>query len=164
MDIPTFDSQWVVWLHKSTDSNWGINSYLKLLSISNMQNFWEFLNNIYMIDPKIYHIFIMRDTIEPRWEDPRNENGSTCSIKDNISNYTSIIESITIHVVGETLLTDNSTVNGFSLNSKDNWFIVKILTSGKKNIINEIPLKIKNLSKTMTMQHKVNKIDKINKK
>ena len=70
--------------------------------------------------------FIMRDGINPIWEDENNLNGGIFSFKVPKSNISEIWEKVIILLIGEVLIEKNNIINGVSLHPKYNCFILKV--------------------------------------
>ena len=58
---------------------------------------------------------IMREGIEPIWEDPRNKNGGTFSVKIGHKKGYENWSMFMTHILGETLMQDMSNINGISM-------------------------------------------------
>lgn len=58
---------------------------------------------------------IMREGIEPIWEDPKNKNGGTFSIKMGHTHGQDVWETFLLHMLGETLTSNMETINGISV-------------------------------------------------
>lgn len=70
-------------------------------------------NNKLNLDANDY--IIMRHGIEPVWEDVKNSNGGTFTIKMNHINGYDVWSNLVMYIVGETLTTDMDTINGISV-------------------------------------------------
>ena len=81
METKNLNDKWTLWYHNPSDSNWSINSYNKLINLKNIDDYW--IVNTHL-QPKIIEssmLFLMRDGIEPMWEDPQNIDGGCWSFK-----------------------------------------------------------------------------------
>lgn len=67
------------------------------------------------INLDIHDYIIMREGIEPIWEDPKNSCGGTFSIKTNHKNGFDIWTSFVINILGETLTAENHYINGITV-------------------------------------------------
>ena len=76
-----FSTPWHLWYHHELD-NWKISGYRKIFTINTISDFWDLHNNIeYIGGINNQNFFLMRDGVEPIWEDPKNRNGGCWSIK-----------------------------------------------------------------------------------
>lgn len=74
----------------------------------------EFMNNNKInLDANDY--IIMRKGIEPIWEDPRNSNGGTFTIKMNHTKGYDVWSTFVMYMLGETLTYDMSNINGITV-------------------------------------------------
>ena len=73
--------KWTFWAHLPHDTDWSLNSYQKLVSISSLEEAVT-LNNI-IPEEMICNcmLFVMRDGINPLWEDSHNKDGGSFSFK-----------------------------------------------------------------------------------
>lgn len=67
------------------------------------------------INLDINDYIIMRKDIEPIWEDPKNTNGGSFTIKINHSKGYDLWSTFVMHMVGETLTYDMKYINGISV-------------------------------------------------
>ena len=77
--------QWVMWFHKVNDEKWTIQSYQKLYTISDLEDFHAMFNTFFNIPDKMTAnagmFFLMRSGILPMWEDDKNKYGGMWSYK-----------------------------------------------------------------------------------
>lgn len=148
------NSEWAVWIHPNSSSDWTINGYHKIIIIQTLADFWEFMNNFKKINYADYQFFIMRNGIEPTWEDPANKNGGASSFKFSVSdhNLLSYWEKICVMTVCEHLYKGNvlsTDVTGISFNMKTDTTVIKIwnnnnmVDTSKKLSLDVIGSKIK---------------------
>jgi len=124
---------YVLWSHDANCSDWSINSYKKLCTINNVSQFWKLFNNFDKLGININNFFIMKEGILPMWEDENNKNGGICSFKADSSNILRLWEYIACMLVNNMLTVDNYDINGISLNSKNNWGLIKIWNRDSNN-------------------------------
>jgi len=132
--------KWYIWYHKDKD-NWTISGFEKIYEIINVNDFWKLYNSWNKIFNNINkHIFIMREGINPIWEDPNNINGGCWSFKvanDVLANE--LWEDLSIYIVTNNLSNDNSDeIFGLSMiHKKNNNCIIKIWNKDcNKNSLN----------------------------
>lgn len=121
--------KWTFWAHLPHDTDWTIDSYKKLVTISSLEEVIT-LNNI-IPDEMICNcmIFIMRDGIDPLWEDINNVNGGSFSFKVGNDIVCKLWKEIVYSLIGESLIEDevnNKKINGITISPKKNFCIIKI--------------------------------------
>ena len=146
-DLNTLNTKWILWYHDPLDTNWKLGSYKNLQEISNIQEFWEIYK---FLDNRIIEnsmLFLMREGINPLWEDTNNMNGGSWSFKITKGNLYNIWLNLSIHLCGETLTTNKSNfnlINGISISPKKNFCIIKIWNRDKKqnkiSLLNKIDI------------------------
>jgi len=138
---------WVLWAHLPQDSNWTIQSYIPIMTISNVE---EMLTLLHTLPEKIVTdcmLFLMKEHVTPTWEDPHNKKGGCFSYKISkriLENWRDMSFSIS----GNSLTKDdsfNKDITGISISPKKNFCILKVWMStcthqnpSKISIINPI--------------------------
>lgn len=129
------NSYWTVWIHKSDNSDWTLQSYQKRYVINTIGSFWRFFNNFQFYDCYKNQLFIMRGEIAPIWEDVNNKFGGICSIKVDSTQRgfktdisTEIFISICMLIMNETFILQNEDINGISYTVKKRGILIKIWT------------------------------------
>lgn len=120
--------RWVLWAHHPLEMKWTMSSYICVYTFSNAE---EALTVLSMLPDRILEtcmFFLMREHIQPLWEDPHNKRGGSFSYKvtQNIANTTRTVMYATI---GKTLSKDAAFmkhVNGVSISPKKNFCILKV--------------------------------------
>ncbi len=125
------NTTWKIYYHCNNNKSWNIQSYILLLEISTIQDFWEFFNNL----PELINgsFYIMRENIFPVWEDPLNINGGSWNFFTDMKNIKDYFINLSIYLVGETLCNLNNEISGFSITPKKNNFSLKIWNTNCKN-------------------------------
>ena len=136
---------WVLWYHSLTNNNWSINGYKKIYTIKTVEDFWNVTVrlNITIIQNGMF--FLMKENIEPLWENKDNINGGCWSYKISKKDcYMSLIE-IFMAVCGDSLVEDKyiNVINGVSISPKRNYCIVKIWNNDYS--INDVELLSKDI-------------------
>lgn len=130
----TFNQSWVLWSHESCDEDYSLKSYKICWETSDIQDFLQKMEQLTeeAWSQKMY--FFMRKGITPRYEDPKNLNGSSWSFRVNKNYcYTSWF-SLCIQCLGECLFelwNEMKNVNGISLSPKNNTTTIRIWLSSK---------------------------------
>ncbi len=140
---------WNLWAHLPHDTNWGLDSYKKIGQMRTVEDavaMTEFLPDI-MIQNCM--LFVMRDKINPTWEDPLNREGGCFSYKVVNKHVPSVWRKLTYALLGNTLTNRgiiNNTFNGITISPKRNFCIIKIWTAGCLYQNPDIILPIEHLS------------------
>jgi len=137
-------SIWTVWIHENNNTKWDKLSFVKLYCIDSIGSFWRFFNNFHLIDKNKYGVFIMRDSIQPIWEDNKNRKGGICSIKFNcVSNQqvnNEAMVALCLLVVNETFISDDD-INGVTYAIKGGSVLIKIwYKTFSSKFIDKIPV------------------------
>lgn len=128
MDLK-FKNIWNIWYHH-TLNDWTLTGYNKIYSISTIREYWDFYNNINLIDElQNLHLYFMRDNITPIWEDPNNKNGGVWSILVSSDKAFELWEKLSVDLVSNIIFDES--INGISINQKNNVFIIKIWNNNK---------------------------------
>lgn len=118
-----FKDKWVLWAHLLNDKDWSLKSYKRLYEIENSTQFWKVYNNIHKFGLGIAHYFLMKDGVNPTWEDPHNRDGGICSIQIDNRNVSTSFEDFSARLVLD-LVGDN--INGISISPKTKWYLIKV--------------------------------------
>jgi len=140
-----FNTPWHLWYHHELD-NWKTSGYRKIFTINNISDFWDLHTNIECIGGiNNQNFFLMRDGIDPIWEDPKNRNGGCWSIKlTEIHRNFNIWLKLALKMVCENMFKDpkydeSKVITGLSINLRNaNTTIIKLWNSDTK--VNSIKL------------------------
>lgn len=123
-----FNDSWNLYFHDPDNSNWDIDSYILIATITNVEEWLQIYHQI-----KDYWnrgmFFLMREHIKPIWEDENNCNGGCLSFKLWKNEVASHWFEMASKTLGEVLLSnkdDWSTVCGISISPKRNYCIARI--------------------------------------
>ena len=130
MDYSLSD-KWVLWAHLPHDTDWSLKSYYKIHTFNDLKD--SILINNSFSDDFIRNcmLFLMKDKINPIWEDPNNKNGGCFSFKVNNKDVPSIWKILLYTIVGETVSNDNTflkNICGITISPKKTFCIIKIWT------------------------------------
>ena len=121
--------KWVLWAHLPHDTDWTIGSYRRIMNITSL----EAMGSLYKALPdklsRNCMLFLMRDGIAPRWEDPKNRDGGCFSFKVPNKAVPNVWKYLSFTLVGETLSSNKSlreSFNGITISPKKSFCIVKI--------------------------------------
>tara|TARA_Y100001980_G_C14538870_1_gene316171 strand:+ start:711 stop:1223 length:513 start_codon:yes stop_codon:yes gene_type:complete len=119
---------WTCWAHLPNNNNWDLSSYIKIININTAEDTCKYIENFPDILIKNCMLFIMREGINPYWEDIKNINGGCFSYKINNKNIIECWKNLSYLLLGETLTEDKLShhINGITISPKKNFCIVKI--------------------------------------
>jgi len=119
---------WSFYFHDPYNIDWNINSFKFICNISNIDDFIK----IYLTYKDIIFkgmFFIMREHIQPIWEDQNNIKGGCFSLKIYKENIQEKLFELSALLLGENLgKTDDisNNINGISISPKKNYYIIRI--------------------------------------
>jgi len=139
MDINTkLDNKWNLWYHYSKN-DWSIHGYKNLFTIETIKDFWD-LTNSWEDNGGIHknEYFLMKENVQPIWEDKSNENGGCWSYKKKEEQSQQLWDDLASYLVSGNLSKELNLINGLSISKKKNgWIVIKIWN----NDINKSSLK-----------------------
>lgn len=125
--------KYILWSHDIFNKDWTLSSYSNLLTISDVSQFWKLFNNFDKMGIKYNHFFLMKEGINPTWEDIANRNGGICSFRVELNKSIEVWEELNIRMMCHTLNDNDDDINGISICPKNNWAIIKIWNRDKNN-------------------------------
>lgn len=134
MEFHSLQNSWNLWFHKSTDNNWTFDSYQKLASFDNLEDYAIISNALDEIHVENAMLFLMRKDIKPMWEADENINGGCLSFKIYKKSIYPSWNQLCDFLIGENILLgedDWEKVNGISISPKKTFSILKIWFSDK---------------------------------
>ena len=130
MDYSLSD-KWVLWAHLPHDTDWTLKSYYKIHAFNDLKDS-ILLNNSFSDDfIRNCMLFLMKDAINPIWEDPNNKNGGCFSFKVNNKDVPSLWKILLYTIVGQTVSNDEKflkNICGITISPKKTFCIIKIWT------------------------------------
>lgn len=130
LDLVMQSLDWNVWIHHPDHSNWDMVDFIKLTTITSASEFWGVFNNIHNIPDTL---FLMRDSVDPIWEHPKNRNGGTyiTFIGTSVDAMNQIIGLCELAVCDSLFQSesDNEKVTGLSIVRKHNSYAIKVWMS-----------------------------------
>ena len=130
-----FKNKWKLWYHSDKD-NWTLSGYENIYTIENIKNFWKLYNFLSKNNNILSkHFFLMKDNVNPIWEDENNINGGCWSFKILDTNAYKLYEELSMYLVCEKIcpmISDE--IMGISIClKKNNNVIIKIWNNNSKN-------------------------------
>ena len=128
-NLQELNDTWCLWAHLPHDSDWSLASYKLLYKFNKVEEAISLINNLPEKCIKNCMLFIMRENINPIWEDVKNKEGGSFSFKIGNKFIKDIWETLTYALVGESIFVnekDNLKINGITISPKKNFCIIKI--------------------------------------
>lgn len=148
---------YVLWYHDIHDNNWGIDSYHKVCDLRTASDFWKLFNNFGDIGFYNRQFFLMKENIQPIWEDEENRHGGVFSFKIDTPSSNKIWEDLAMMMVCDKISTDGTDITGLSINPKNNWAIIKIWNKdSNKDFEKILTEQIKTKYSYLSMKYKAN--------
>ena len=122
---------WNLYFHDPDNQNWEMESYVLVTTISTVEE-WVMLHHSLK---EVLHkgmFFLMREYIQPIWEDKSNKNGGCLSFKIWKNEVVDIWEELSFKLLGEVLLKDKKQwqkICGISISPKRSYCIGRIWVS-----------------------------------
>lgn len=125
----TLKHRWNLWAHLPQDLDWTAKSYKLIYKFKTIEDTIAITES--SPDPLIKScmLFVMKDGINPVWEDPKNRNGGCFSYKVSNKNVCDVWRELNYVLVGETIGNNSSfvkCVTGITISPKKNFCIIKI--------------------------------------
>ena len=126
--LHNLNDSWCLWAHLPHDIDWTLASYKNIYTFNTVEEIVEIINNLPERCIKNCMLFIMRQNINPIWEDEHNKDGGCFSYKILNKNVKDVWKNLTFALVGESLIDNcsNTIVNGITISPKKNFCIIKI--------------------------------------
>jgi len=122
-------TKWVLWAHLPHDTDWSINSYKSIMVSEYVEEMLVIMN---MLPDKLVRncmLFLMREGVQPTWEDAANRSGGCFSYKFPNKNVPEVFTELCYAAAGETLTNVpafNDAVTGITISPKKNFCIIKV--------------------------------------
>jgi hypothetical protein len=141
MSITKLDNNYSVWKH-NVKNDWSINGYKCIYNFDDGVQFWQLFNNWNNLGTIFDKpLFIMKNNIQPIWEDENNKNGGCWSFKVFNNNAEELWEELaTFFITNNILVNKNDEINGISITvKKNNYSVIKIWNKNNtQNSINNL--------------------------
>lgn len=131
-------NNWTLWGHLPHNPDWKMTGYIRIATFSTIE---ETIAVTECLTPAFVEncmLFLMKNDIEPRWEDKQNADGGYFSFVVPGKNVYKSWKEFVYRLVGETLTKNaafSKCITGITISPKKNFSIVKIWTTtcGYKN-------------------------------
>ena len=125
--------KWVLWAHLPHDTDWTLKSYINIVEFDTAEQVIAVINTIPPTMIKNCMLFVMKQGINPTWEDKRNCKGGCFSFKIMNKHVCSVWNDLLKVVTGNTISKDEAfvnNVNGITISPKKSFCIMKIWMEG----------------------------------
>ena len=125
--------KWVLWAHLPHDTDWTLKSYINIVEFETVEEVIAVINTIPQTMINNCMLFVMKEGINPTWEDKRNSKGGCFSFKIMNKQVCSVWNDLLKVVAGNTISSDEdfvNNVNGITISPKKSFYIMKIWMSG----------------------------------
>ena len=121
--------KWSLWAHLPHNIDWSLKSYIHISTFSTVEETIAVTESLPAPLVENCMLFLMRQGINPIWEDPKNRNGGCFSYKVLNKNVSKAWSELTYRIVGGSISDGLSFVNsvtGITISPKKNFCIIKI--------------------------------------
>jgi len=122
-------NNWTYYLHLHDTREWNLESYNKILSFNSVDNAILLNDEIHYDLIKKSMMFLMKENINPMWEDENNKKGGCFSFKVLNKDIEDVWKKVYFHVIGTSVTKNKSHyehINGITLSPKKKFCILKI--------------------------------------
>ena len=118
---------WTLWYHDPNDSNYSLNSYIKVYEIKTVDEFWGVVDGIPKDVWESGMFFFMKTGIPPLWDAPENDKGGAWSMKVDASDtHTVFVDCMAHCFVNSILKSNNDCIAGVTVSPKGQFHIIKV--------------------------------------
>ena len=124
--------KWTLWAHLPHNTDWSLNSYIPIYTFTTIEETIAIIESLPAALVENCMLFMMRQGINPIWEDPKNRNGGCFSYKVLNKNVSKSWAELTYRIVGGSISSNASfvkSVTGITISPKKNFCIIKIWMS-----------------------------------
>jgi hypothetical protein len=121
--------KWTLWAHLPHNTDWGLKSYIPISTFTTIEETIAVTESLPAPLVENCMLFMMRQGVNPIWEDPKNRNGGCFSYKVLNKNVAKAWSELTYRVVGGSISNGNAfvkSVTGITISPKKNFCIIKI--------------------------------------
>jgi hypothetical protein len=131
-DYHDLSETWCLWAHLPHDTDWSLKSYRNIYTLSNIEETIAIMETLPETLVKNCMLFLMREGINPTWEDPRNRQGGCFSYKVSNKHVCNVWKELSYVLVGNSISNNDdfvANVSGVTISPKKNFCIIKIWMS-----------------------------------
>jgi len=127
------EDTWVFYSHLPHDTDWSLESYKRIYTFRNLKDMIVLIENIHKNLVKRCMLFIMKNDINPVWEDKSNSNGGCFCFKIPENDIELVWKMFVYKIIGcdidETIYKH---INGISVSPKRKNCIIKVWMNTKE--------------------------------
>jgi len=123
---------WTLWAHLPHNTDWSLKSYIPISTFTTIEETIAVTESLPPILVENCMLFMMRQGVNPIWEDPKNRNGGCFSYKVLNKNVAKAWSELTYRIVGSSISSGMpfvKSVTGITISPKKNFCIIKIWMS-----------------------------------
>ena len=127
--VHELSNRWTLWGHLPHDTNWTIRSYIFISTFRTVEDAILVTESLPPVLVENCMLFLVKEGIQPLWEDPMNKNGGYFSYKVTNKNVHTIWKELTYATIGGTLSKNTSfirDVTGITISPKKNFCVIKV--------------------------------------
>ena len=126
--VHNLSDTWTIYSHLPYNNDWTVDSYQTVFKTDILEQFIVFSELLSDVIIKKCMLFIMKNDIQPMWEDDDNKNGGCFSYKIQNENVVSVWKNLSYKLIGNSLLKPGTvnTISGITISPKRNFCIIKI--------------------------------------
>lgn len=128
-------SKWTLWAHLPHNTDWSIKSYIPISTFSTVEDTIGLMETLPSVLVENCMLFMMRQGIEPRYEDQKNRKGGYFSYKVLNKNVYKVWKELSYIVSGESISENTNftkCVTGITISPKKNFCIIKIWMTNRE--------------------------------
>jgi len=121
--------KWILWAHLPHNTDWSLKSYIPISTFTTIEETIAVTETLPPILVENCMLFIMRQGVNPIWEDPKNRNGGCFSYKVLNKNVAKAWSELTYRITGGSISSSIpfvKSVTGITISPKKNFCIIKI--------------------------------------
>ena len=141
--------KWTLWAHLPHDTDWSLGSYKRIMTMSKLEEISSLYKKIPEKMVQNCMLFLMKENINPIWEDKKNRDGGCFSYKVSNQNVFFVWKNLCFLLVGDCISRDKQIlkeINGITISPKKSFCIIKIWLSNCKYQNPQSIVKIKGLN------------------
>lgn len=126
------ENKWVLWAHFPHDTDWSVASYKCVAKLDTVESVIAITQSLPEKLIKNCMLFLMKEGIQPIWEDPMNRDGGCFSYKTHNKDVWTAWNNLTYAVTGGSVSSDEGllqSVNGITISPKKHFCIIKLWLS-----------------------------------
>lgn len=120
---------WTLWAHLPHNTDWSLKSYIPIHTFTTVEEAIAVTESLPGPLVENCMLFMMRQGVNPIWEDPKNRDGGCFSYKVLNKNVAKAWSELTYRVIGGSISSGTPFVNsvtGITISPKKNFCIIKI--------------------------------------